>query len=343
MTHAAKWMLLALALTACDDAGGGGDGGALDAMVDMALSCDDVICGGNATCEAGVCVCNPGLVAEGDDCVEPGPEPLPVPSDRTEAAVCAYWAQEHVDVTPEITPNDGMCAATTLEPGAQDNAVRRTNLYRWLVGLPPVAYDPELLAGVQACAVVLDALGRLDHNPPAATPCYDPIQAAGRSNLAQGGTMAGSVDLYVDDGGVDSLGHRRWVLEPTLGATAFGRKGVFSCMDVFSGGGSGQAAFIAWPPPGYVPLASAAGQWSISLWGRTVTADSVLRVGPEGGERAMVSYSALELGFGSADSVIAFDVPAELRRAGQRITVTLDRLSDGEPLEYTVAFTDCRG
>jgi hypothetical protein len=131
------------------------------------------------------------------------------------------------------------------------------------------------------------------------------------------------------------------VLEPNLGATAFGRKGRFSCMDVFTGGGSGQAAFIAWPPPGFVPLQSAAGEWSISLWGRRVTEDSVLRVGTSEDDSMVVTYNSLQLGFGSAQSVISFNVPPAWRQHGQRVTVTLDRLSAGDPLEYTVAFTDC--
>lgn len=332
-------LLLCVAALGCEPS----DGDPTDAgpEADAALNCEDVICGGNAHCEAGVCVCNEGLVAEGDDCVEAEPPPLPVPADRTEAAVCAYWAQEHVDVRPEATPGAGMCDPTVIETAAQENAIRRTNLYRWLVGLPPVAYDAGLLPGVQACAVVLKALGRLDHAPPESAPCYDPIQATGRSNLAVGGGMASSVDLYVFDGGVPSLGHRRWVLEPSLGATAFGVSGRFSCMDVFSGGGDAQVPFIAWPPPGYVPLSAAAGEWSISLWGRRVTGDSVLRIDTGDGTSTQLEYADLELGYGSASSVISFVVPEALRRDGQQITVTLDRLSEGAPLQYTVVYTAC--
>ncbi|MGK0362920.1 MAG: hypothetical protein ACI9U2_005242 [Bradymonadia bacterium] len=319
------------------------DGDATDAgpQADAAISCDDVICGGNAHCEAGVCVCNEGLVADGDECVEAEPPPLPTPADRTEAAVCAYWAQEHVDVRPEATPGAGMCDSSVIGAPAQENALRRTNLYRWLVGLPPVPYEPALLAGVQACAVVLKALGRLDHAPPDSTACYDPVQAAGRSNLAIGGGMADSVDLYVDDRGVDTLGHRRWVLEPGLGATAFGISGRYSCMDVFTGGGDASVPFIAWPPPGYMPLDGAAGEWSISLWGRRVTPDSVLRIDTGDGTSTQLEYNDLELGYGSASSVISFDVPEALRRDGQQIAVTLDRLSEGAPLAYTVVYTGC--
>jgi hypothetical protein len=55
----------------------------------------------------------------------------------------------------------------------------------------------------------------------------------------------------------------------------------------------------------------------------------------------VVTYNSLQLGFGSAQSVISFNVPPAWRQHGQRVTVTLDRLSAGDPLEYTVAFTDC--
>ncbi|MEZ4473637.1 MAG: hypothetical protein R3F60_23175 [bacterium] len=217
-----KWLTLAgaLAFVAC----GPLDDDALDGGADAAASCEDVICGGSAHCEAGACVCNEGLERRGSDCVPAGPT---VPADRTEALVCARWASEHVTVEPELDlpPGASACTPATLRPEGQDNAIRRTNLYRWLAGLGEVTYAPDLLAGVQACAVVMNQLGTLDHDPPAETPCYDPVQSAGRSNLAQGASMAGSVDLYVGDRGVASSGtgagcwSRVWGPPPSRAAT----------------------------------------------------------------------------------------------------------------------------
>ncbi|MCB9544411.1 MAG: hypothetical protein H6706_00785 [Myxococcales bacterium] len=334
-----KWTawIGALALTAClpldEDATDGGAG-------DAAASCADVICGGSARCEAGACVCNAGLERRGSDCVPAGPA---VPADRTEALVCARWESEHRDVAPELDLPAGAdaCTPADLRPEGQDNAIRRTNLFRWLVGLAEVAYAPALLDGVQACAVVMNQLGTLSHDPPPGTRCYDPIQSAGQSNLAQGTGMADSVDLYVGDRGVDSLGHRRWVLEPGLSGTAFGQRGVFGCMDVSQ---VGEARVlpdaVAWPPAGFVPVAAAEGRWSIGFFGADPGDALALEI-DRGAGFAAADFDVLDRGYGRATRTIAFDVPGAWR-AGQRVEVRVSGMANRPDLEYAVQFTDCR-
>ena len=72
-----------------------------------------------------------------------------------------------------------------------------------------------------------------------------------------------------------------------------------------------------------------------------MTPESVLRIDTGDGTSMQLEYNDLELGFGSASSVISFVVPEALRRDGQQVTVSLDRLSVGEPLAYTVVYTAC--
>ena len=342
-----KWMV-ALTLGCAPGGGGGGGGSGSDGGADgdgAVASCEDVVCGGTAHCEAGECVCDEGLVREGLDCVD---APLPDMGDRTEQAVCARWAEDHVEVMPEWTPLDpeDPCDPGEVSVDAQRNAVKRTNLYRWLAGLEPVGFARDLSGAVQACAVILDQLGRLDHEPPADTPCYTALGAdtAGRSNLASGGTgMAGSLELYISDVGVDSLGHRRWVLSPNLGETAFGFKNRWSCMHVFRMKDAAPVDLVAWPPAGYVPLSAARGVWSVAFPGpREVVAGTRIEVKIDGGPEQAVTFHRIDGGFGSAGPAYGWEMPEAVYRHGTTVEVLVTGLSDGD-MSYTLRFTDCGG
>ncbi len=324
---------------------GGGSGGGGDEPADAAVaSCESVVCGGTAHCEAGECVCNAGLVREGLDCV---PAPLPEMGERTEDEVCGRWTEDHVDVGVEWTPldPDDPCDPGEVSLDAIRNAVLRTNLYRWLAGLGPAGYGRDLFDAVQECSVIQNALGGLDHHPPAGTPCYTQLggDTAGRSNLAVGSGMAGSVDAYVGDQGVDSLGHRRWVLSPNLSETAFGLKDRFSCMHVFRSGNAAPVEFVAWPPAGYVPLAAARGRWSVAFVApRSATPETSIEVKIDDGPMEAVDFDALDGGFGGARSTLAWDMPGSVYRHGTTVEVVVRSLTDGD-VSYTLRFTDCRG
>ena len=341
---------VALVLTGCLGAGGGGGGGAGsgDGGVgtpdagDPTVGCEGVVCGGVAHCERGACVCNEGFVLEGLDCV---PEPLPETGERSEAVVCERWAADHVNVRPEWTPGDGeACDLGEVAEGAQENAIRRANLYRWLAGLEPLQFAPDLFDAVQACSMIQSAQGDLDHTPPPSAPCYTELGAttAAQSNLSLGSGMAGSVDAYVGDQGVPSLGHRRWVLNPPLREAAFGLVGGASCMHVFRSGSAEPTPFVAWPTPGYVPLAAARGTWSVAFFeDRGSTEETAVTVEVDGGGPLSVDFQELDPGYGNARSTLAFEPPGEVYVHGTTVTVTVTGLTDGEE-RWTTRFTDCQ-
>jgi hypothetical protein len=141
-------------------------------------------------------------------------------------------------------------------------------LYRYLVGLPGVTEESSLKARMQACAVMQanndgPGGGVNTHNPPSSWNCYtqDAAAGAGSSNLSWGvNHPAETVTQYIADRGVASLGHRLWVISPGMGKTAFGlatgngRWRVASCMYSFDRSGTATADFIAYPPPGPVPI-----------------------------------------------------------------------------------------
>ncbi len=302
--------------------------------------CTGVDCGPNAACDGGECACLPGFVAQGAGCA---PEPMGPLEARTRDEVCGRWRADHQRVGPEWTPGDGSaCDPGAVPAAAQENALRRTNLYRWLAGMPPAVIEARALVQEQACAVTLHGLGTLSHSPPPDRPCYSAEGAAGAgsSNLAMGTGLADSVDLYVDDGGVPSLGHRRWVLGATLGATAFGHKPPFSCMYTFDMSGSSDAEFVAWPPPGYVPVEAARGRWSFVALRRRPAGEVSFALQVDGGAEQALPGEALPGGYGGFAPTWAFDPPGQLWSDGRVVRVTVRGLEGGD-LVYTVRFTRC--
>lgn len=140
---------------------------------------------------------------------------------------------------------------------AIDDTLRRINLFRWMTGLEPVTHDASLHSRQQACAVLMDANGMLSHSPPSSWSCWteDGAEGAGASNIALGySTSAASIDGYIADRGVDSLGHRRWVLNGPLSRVSMGFVGRGGCLGVFDRSGTVTRSWTSWPSPGPVPL-----------------------------------------------------------------------------------------
>jgi len=279
----------------------------------------------------------PGDAGEGDtgEGAEDGPR-----------AVCEHWLTERQQVNEEWEPDrddDGSCALGRVPDDAQDNAIRRTNLYRWLVGVEPVRLERMLLQQEQECAVVMAAMGTITHNPPPSAPCYTAAAAtaAQSSNLSYGSGLADSVDMYVDDGGVPTLGHRRWVLNPGARVTAFGYRPRAGCMYSFSDDRSYEKDFVAWPPAGYVPLGAAAGRWSFAAYDLVLRGDVSFSVSVDGEELTPIEADRLEDGYGGMAPTWAFDVRGSFaRRHDRSVRIVVEGTGRGEA-DYTVHFVDC--
>ena len=311
--------------------------------------CGDGTCDGDETCtsceaDCGGCACDPGFVLHEGRCAPESPEPF---VSRTEAQVCDRWGLDWTDSgSTEWEATFGstdMCDPGVVSEGAHANAIKRTNLYRWLAGLGPVAEDPDLRDVQQACAVVQYGMGGLSHGPPTDAPCYSAAgaQGAGSSTIAQaGGGLARSVDLYVGDGGVDSLGHRRWVLNPPMVSTTFGYKPPFSCMYAFSTGQNTPADVQAWPPPGYVPARAASGVWSFRMQSKSFVAETTtVELDVNGSGFVPVDAFVVGGGYG-AGPVLGWNAPNGTWQAGRTARVRL-RNATGEVYAYTVVFTGC--
>lgn len=256
----------------------------------------------------------------------------------------------------------------SLNDGEQA-ALNRLNAFRYLCHLPhDVTINRDFQPFVDGAARICRAIGRLDHGPPNPGWPEDDYQrarkGAGSSNLfatSGGGDIsiaAGSVTAYMDDGATNpNLGHRRWCLNPRMGATAFGAHEGYSAMWAMDGSGSaGDWDFVAFPAPGYFPreFFGERYQWNITFNPETthgmgeVTADRVkvfpLRrnadVPDDRMEPLRLEYFNVNLdGFGVANSIGFLPEGVELDK-GERYRVEIHGLKrkGPDPLVYIVEF-----
>ncbi len=190
------------------------------------------------------------------------------------------------------------------------------NAYRSIAGLTAVATDAALNQSALETAMLQLAAYRagrqpaLSHNPPTDWPCYTAERATGsaRSNLALGATGAGAITLYLADEGVDSLGHRRWILDPALQTIGTGSTDETNALTVLGAprGTVPSGRQVAWPAAGAFPASWVPTTWSISLGG---TGDAVAFTNPQvamtynGTAIAVTQVSDLGTGYGTGRSL----------------------------------------
>jgi uncharacterized protein YkwD len=175
-----------------------------------------------------------------------------------------------------VPPKDKLDALTA----DREAALRRLKSYRYLAGVPyqNLELDDELNRYASSSARISEKLGRLDHSPPNPGLPEEEYQVARKSasncNLFfhPSASLSTSVDYYMYDSNpknIVRLGHRRLCLSLPMKKVGFGRAGGYSAM--WHADRSQQAVpaldFIAFPPPGLMPVEFFHGDyaWSISL------------------------------------------------------------------------------
>ena len=129
----------------------------------------------------------------------------------------------------------------------------------------------------QAGAELLSAVGTLSHYPArpdnmSAAFYYQAIQGLKRSNIAAGYKVGADAVMsgWMKDGNTSKmtkLGNRRWILDPDMKYTGFGRAKGYTLMYSFDGYNQNQsydADYIAWPAVN-MPSKYFSGKWSIQL------------------------------------------------------------------------------
>jgi uncharacterized protein YkwD len=172
-------------------------------------------------------------------------------------------------VPPDWTGNTAGCVPGSTSAAFEAATVQMVNYFRTMAGLPTVTLDAARTPGAQSAALMMAAQGDLSHNPPPGWACRTQAgaDAAGRSNLSLGSAGADAMRQYMQDTGVDSLGHRRWIIFPPEVQIGTGSTDFTNALDVV-GGPFGQRTtspeFVAWPPPGFVPYSVVYPTWSFA-------------------------------------------------------------------------------
>ncbi|MNJ36306.1 hypothetical protein D3C77_310890 [compost metagenome] len=159
-----------------------------------------------------------------------------------------------------------------------DQALLVTNFARALAGLPDdVQLDAELNDLAQHGAVLLAANDNLTHYPVKPADMTDAFynkgyQSTKSSNISSGRDNLSSnvLEGYMPDTGrnADRVGHRRWVLNPSLQKVGFGLANGYGSMQVFDKSRAEKVEYdyIAWPAADFPQqLFGVDHPWSVSV------------------------------------------------------------------------------
>lgn len=265
-------------------------------------------------------------------------------------AVCARWkcTLETAKEGAWIGHDFDQCAPGDCPDGRRDGLLT-TNTYRYLAGLDFVTIDDEKSRLDQACAVIMDRNHTLTHTPPQDFACWtqDGYDGASHSNIATAPSVY-AVHLYMFDGGANNqgtLGHRRWILAPSLDTIGIGSTDNYSCMYVLHSAADDGHPYVPWPPAGPVPVEAITGLrgtgsldsigWSIQSNSIRLSASSEVTVTEDGIAKAVRVFS-LGGGYGSAFA-IQFKPDGWTTRAGSRYRVRVT----GTEIDYTVEPVNC--
>lgn len=135
-------------------------------------------------------------------------------------------------------------------------ALNMTNFIRYTAGLPEVELDDDYNYLAQCASTVNAANDRMTHYPEQPYGMNDELYGlcelgARSSNLAWGySTIPDSILAYMDDHTESSVGHRRWILYPSLGKVGFGYAGNQTAMHVIDREykTNYNVDYVTWPP-----------------------------------------------------------------------------------------------
>ncbi len=280
-----------------------------------------------------------------------------VAATDVEAAAAATALSQAALVPSGWTGSTLRCEAGTESQASLDATLQAVNAFRSVAGLTPVALDPALSSKALAAALMMRAGNEaspqrgLSHSPDPTWPCYSPLGAdgAGTSNLALGSSGANAIRLYIDDEGVSSLGHRRWILDPALTTIGTGSTGNTNALAVV--GGARQPVTpgrqVAWPPAGAIAATWLPLTWSLSLGGSgeavSFTAPTVTMT-LDGAPVDVPAATVADLGGGFGTGRTLSWLPtlsrSALRSGSHQVTVSIGGASINgtpTPIQYTVS------
>ncbi|MFO7682996.1 MAG: CAP domain-containing protein [Chloroflexota bacterium] len=244
------------------------------------------------------------------------PEPLPWVDTQDRAAVQHYFLTEYQaseGIAPGWTGSHSGCTPGTTSAAFREAVLRRINYFRAMAGIPPVkGFDDTYNRLAQAAALMMSVNNALNHTPPTNWLCYsqDGYDGASSSNLYLGiyGPAAISGYMYDPGSGNTFVGHRRWILYPQTqqmgtgdvppqnGYRAANALWVFDANNIWGPRPVTREAFVAWPPPGYVPYQLVYPRWSFAYAGADFSGAWVTMT--QNGQPVAVQVNPLANGYG---------------------------------------------
>jgi hypothetical protein len=286
------------------------------------------------------------------------------PRGEVEKAWAALYSRPAPPAYAAEPKLDPPYAAGELSPESLNAAMKMTQLYRYLSGVPwqDMRTDPALCERAQHGAVLLTKLGQLTHTPTKPADMDDAFFKLGyagcnQSNLHQGqGSVVDAVHGFMDDSdasNVQAIGHRQWVLAPGLQRVGFGAAGGFVAMHVLEARPAPTPrGFAAFPGDGYYPreLVRPHYAWSVHFdkskvrVTRDAVGVTVKRLDDLYAEAEEVPASVVNVAEGGAGGVaLIFRVELKSVDAG-KYWVSVRGVTDGggrpAPLDYIVDLID---
>jgi hypothetical protein len=213
-------------------------------------------------------------------------EPSPFLDLQDREAVAQYFMTEYLQSPlPSMSWTGSLtnCNAGTLSADYQAAVLQRINFFRRMAGLAgQVTFTAAYNEKAQAAALMMARNQDLNHAPPSNWLCYSALgySGAGTSNLALGANGWQAINLYMQDPGAGNgaAGHRRWILYPQTrqmgNGDIPGQSGTYAANALLVINSSyndprpeTREAYVAWPPPGYVPYQVVYPRWSFSYAG----------------------------------------------------------------------------
>ena len=172
---------------------------------------------------------DPSRISELTDCALAQAGRCVIPITRTKEEVCERFATDWPKQAPtDYTLPADVCTPATLGSSANEDAMRRLNLYRWLSGVAPTTLNAEWSTHAAGCSIIQAHLDDINHYPPPEADCYTQVggDASSESLLdISANTPADAMDDLIWDWGQRNyhvLGHRWWLLHPTLAQVGIG-------------------------------------------------------------------------------------------------------------------------
>jgi uncharacterized protein YkwD len=173
------------------------------------------------------------------------------------------------------TGSTSTCDPGTTTQGFKEDVLARVKWFRAMAGVDAnITLNLESSRLAQEAALVMKANDDLSHDPTESWDCFtdDAFDGAQHSNLSWGDFGVVSIDGYIEDPGEDNyrVGHRRWILDPTLAEIGTGDTNITNALFVINEITREKFTtrepdgFVMWPPRGYVPRATIFPRWSIS-------------------------------------------------------------------------------